>query len=369
MTRATTTGPTPVARAVRSWTTVVPLAAVAALALLWGRDLAGIGIVAALALLGGAVIAAVHHAEVIADRVGEPYGSLVLAVAVTVIEVSLIVVLMVSSDSGKPTLARDTVFSAVMITCNGIVGLAILTATWRGGVARFNSAGTGAGLASIVALAGLSLVLPTFTTSTPGPTFSAAQLTFAAIASLALYLLYVFVQAVRHRDYFLAPSDPDPSDSVSSGHHANVWASSALLVASLVAVVGLGKVVSPSIEQAVADAGLPISVVAVAIALIVLLPESLAAWRAARRGAVQTSFNLAYGSAMASIGLTIPAVALASWILDTQLHLGLGPVELVLLSLTAIVSVLTVTPGKATLLQGGVHLAVFAGFLVLAFSP
>jgi Ca2+:H+ antiporter len=361
---------TPVSIATGWWPTVVPVLSIAALALMWGRDLGAVALVVALALLGGAVIAAVHHAEVIAERVGEPYGSLVLAVAVTVIEVSLIVVLMVSSDSGKPTLARDTVFAAIMITCNGIVGLAILTSTWRGGIARFNSAGTGAGLASIVALAGLSLVLPTFTTSTPGPTFSSTQLTFAAIASLSLYLLYVFVQAVRHRDYFLAPTDATTDDEASAAHgHGNPWVSTVLLLVALVAVVGLGKVVSPSIEEAVADAGLPVSVVAVAIAMIVLLPESLSAWRSARRGHVQTSFNLAYGSAMASIGLTIPAVALASWILDTELQLGLGPVELVLLGLTALVSVLTVTPGRATLLQGGVHLAVFAGFLVLAFSP
>lgn len=361
---------TSLSRAAGLWTTVVPIAALVALAAMWGRDLGGVGLIAALALLGGAVIAAVHHAEVIAERVGEPYGSLVLAVAVTVIEVSLIVVLMVSSDSGKPTLARDTVFAAIMITCNGIIGLAILTSTWRGGVARFNPAGSGAALASIIALAGLSLVLPTFTTSTPGPTFSSTQLTFAAIASLSLYLLYVFVQAVRHRDYFLPPPGTDTTpDDATPPRHGNVWASTGLLLVALVAVVGLGKVVSPSIEEAVADAGLPITVVAVAIALIVLLPESLAAWRSARRGQVQTSFNLAYGSAMASIGLTIPAVALASWILDTQLQLGLGPVELVLLALTALISVLTLTPGRATLLQGGVHLAVFAGFLVLAFSP
>ncbi len=357
-------------RVSRSWTTVVPILALVLLAFTWGRDLGSVLFVLALVLLGGAVVAAVHHAEVIAERVGEPFGSLVLAVAVTVIEVSLIVVLMISSDSGKPTLARDTVFAAIMITCNGIVGLAILTSTFRGGVARFNSAGTGAGLASIVALAGLSLVLPAFTTSTPGPTFTTTQLIFAAIASLALYLLYVFVQAVRHRDYFLPPKDAvSPEESNGPQHHGKVWASSALLLVALIAVVGLGKSVSPSIETAVVDAGLPITVVAVAIALIVLLPESLAAVRAARRGSVQTSFNLAYGSAMASIGLTIPAVAVASWILDTQLQLGLAPVELVLLGITAIVSVLTVTPGRATLLQGGVHLSVFAGFLVLAFSP
>lgn len=358
-------------RASAAWPVVLPIMALLLLAAVWGPGVSGPLFVLSLLLLGAAVISAVHHAEVIAHRIGEPFGSLVLAVAVTVIEVSLIVVLMLSSESGKPTLARDTVFAAVMITCNGIIGLTILTATWRGGVARFNPAGAGAALASIIALAGLSMVLPTFTSSTPGPTFSTPQLAFAAIASLSLYLLFVFVQSVRHRDYFLptgsAEDDLGAHTDVAAGGRA--WASVALLGVSLVGVVGLGKVLSPTVEEAVVDAGLPVTVVAVAIALVVLLPESLAAWRSARRGNVQTSVNLAYGSAMASIGLTIPAVAVASWIIGVQLELGLSGSELVLLALTAVIGVLTVTPGRVTLLSGGVHLAVFSAFLVLAFSP
>ena len=359
------------------WTTIAPIAALVALALVWGRSLDGVLVWAAVLLLAGAVLAAVHHAEVVAHRVGEPFGSLVLAVAVTVIEVGLIVTLMLTGGPDKAALARDTVFAALMITCNGIVGISLLVATFRRGTAVFGAEGSGAALAAITALATLSLVLPTFTTSTPGPTFSTAQLAFAALASLVVYGLFVFVQTVRHRDYFLPVVEDstghvvlrdDDVHAVPPGARASV-ASLALLLVALVAVVGLAKTVSPNIEAAVREARLPLSVVGVVIALLVLLPESLAAVRAARRDRVQISLNLAYGSAMASIGLTIPAIAVASVWLDGRLQLGLNPVEMVLLALTAVVGVLTVTPGRATLLQAGVHLSVFAGFLVLAVSP
>lgn len=355
--------------AVRQWTTVVPVVALIVLAATWGRTLPGAVVVVAAVFLAAAVLAAVHHAEVVAHRVGEPFGSLVLAVAVTVIEVALIVTLMLSGGDSKAALARDTVFAALMITCNGIIGASLLVATIRRKVAVFSAEGSGAMLATIASLATLSLVLPTFTTSTPGPTFSGAQLAFAAVASLGLYALFVFVQTVRHRDYFQPVEGARSEDHAAPPTNRQALLSLALLAVALVSVVGLAKGVSPSIEGAVRDAGLPVSLVGVVIALLVLLPESLAAVRAARRGQVQTSVNLAYGSAMASIGLTIPAIAVASIWMSGPLELGLDPIELVLLVLTVAVGVLTVTPGRATLLQSGVHLAVFGGFLVLAVSP
>lgn len=357
----------------RSWFhTLVPVAAVVTLALAWGRDLP-LGVLAVVAVIMAlAVLSAVHHAEIVALRVGEPFGSLVLAVAVTVIEVALIVTLMTTSDKPSQSLARDTVFAALMVTVNGMVGASLLVATLRGGTARFNAAGAGSGLAAIGALATLSLVLPSFTRSTPGPTFTSAQLAFAAIAALTVYLLFVFVQTVRHRDYFLPPDHAatgrdDDHASPPTGRQALV--SLALLALCLVGVVGLAKVTTPLIEAAVTGAGLPLSAVAVSIALLVLLPESIAALRAAHRGRFQTSINLAYGSAMASIGLTIPAIAIVSWLLDLDLVLGLSPTEIVLLVATMVTGILTVTPGRATLLQGGVHLSLFAGFLVLVAVP
>ncbi|WP_327260918.1 ionic transporter y4hA [Streptomyces sp. NBC_01232] len=355
------------------WTVVVPVVALVALVLSWGRDLPGFAVGIVALCLAGAVLAAVHHAEVVAHRVGEPFGSLVLAVAVTVIEVALIVTLMVDGGDKTASLARDTVFAAVMITCNGIVGISLFVGALRNRIAVFNPEGSGAALATVATLATLSLVLPTFTTSKPGPEFSTAQLTFAAVASLALYGLFVAVQTVRHRSYFL-PVDTGQGRGEGEEHADPPTARAALvslglLLVALVAVVGDAKAVSPTIERAVAAAGLPQAVVGVIIALLVLLPETLAAVRAARRDRMQTSLNLAYGSAIASIGLTIPAIALASIWLSGPLLLGLGPIHMVLLALTVVVSALTIVPGRATLLQGGVHIVLLAAYLFLAVSP
>ncbi|MBB6347459.1 Ca2+:H+ antiporter [Nonomuraea muscovyensis] len=382
---------------------IVPIAAVLVLIGVWERDLPAITEVVVVALLAACVLAAVHHAEVVAHRVGEPFGSLILAVAVTVIEVGLIITLMTSGGPSTASLARDTVFAAVMITCNGIVGLSLLLTALRTRTARFNPEGTGAALATVITLATLSLVLPAFTTSAPGPEFSGPQLAFAAVASLTLYMLFVFVQNVRHRDYFLtapaptplpgsAPArqpahptgnhisdaihtDNDPDDAADTETYAatpptrTALTSLILLTAALVAVVGLAKVESTTIEQTITAAGLPHSLVGVVIALLVLLPETLAAARHARRNRTQISLNLALGSAMASIGLTIPAIAVASIWLDGPLLLGLGPAHIMFLALTAGVGILTVMPGRATLLQAGVHLALCAGYLFLAANP
>lgn len=354
------------------WTAAVPVLAVVLLALTWGRDLPGAVVAVVTLVLAGAVLAAVHHAEVIAHRVGEPFGSLVLAVAVTIIEVALIVTLMADGGDKSSTLARDTVFAAVMITCNGIIGLCLLVGALRHRVAVFQSEGTGAALATVATLATLSLVLPTFTTTKQGPEFSTAQLTFAALASLVLYGLFVATQTVRHREYFLPITRKgEVIDSEDGAGPATRTAliSLGLLALALVGVVGLAKGVSPTIESGVESAGMPHSVVGVIIALLVLLPETIAAVRATRRDRVQTSLNLALGSAMASIGLTIPAVAVASVWLSGPLVLGLGPTHMVLLALTVIVGTLTVVPGRATLLQGGVHLVLFAAYLELAVTP
>jgi Ca2+:H+ antiporter len=354
------------------WTIVVPVLAAVLTAATWGSKPGTIVLVLAGAFLAVAVLAAVHHAEVVAHRVGEPFGSLVLAVAVTVIEVALIVTLMVSGkESETATLARDTVFAAVMITCNGIVGLSLLVGTLRTRFAEFNAEGTATALATVSTLATLTLVLPTFTTSRPGPEFSGAQLAFAAVASLALYALFVFVQTVRHRDYFLpagAAADDTEAHVAPPSRQTALYALGFLCV-SLVAVVGLAKIESPAIEDAVDAIGAPPSAVGVVIALLVLLPETLAAVRNALHDRMQTSFNLALGSAMASIGLTIPAIAVASIWLDGPLVLGLGSTQTVLLAITVVVTALTVLPGRATLQEGGVHLVLFASFLFLAVNP
>jgi len=278
---------------------------------------------------------------------------------------------MVSGGSDTATLARDTVFAAVMITCNGIVGLALLVATLREGIAEFSAESTTSALATVATLATLTLVLPAFTTSTPGPEFSSSQLAFAGVVSLALYVLFVFGQTVRHRDYFLpehlAASDPSAHAEPPSDREALV--SLGLLLLALVAVVGLAKIETPAIEDAVAALGAPPTAVGVVIALLVLLPETLAAARNARRGRVRISLNLAFGSAMASIGLTIPTLAVAAIWLEPRLELGLGATQLVLLAITVVVGAMTAPLGRATLQQSGLRLVLFAAFVFLAAVP
>jgi Ca2+:H+ antiporter len=357
----------------RSWTVLVPVAAVISLVLTWGRHLPAWGATLVAIVIAAAVVAAVHHAEIVAMRVGEPFGSLVLAVAVTVIEVGLIVTLMTSGGDKAQSLARDTVFSAVMITCNGVVGLSLLSGALRRRIAVFNREGTSAALGAVATLSLLTMVLPTFTTSVPGPQFSGPQIAFAAAASLVIYLLFVNVQTLRHRDYFLPITTE--GEVIEAEEHAEpptpavAIASAVLLLLSLVAVVGDAKAVSPTLERTVAAIGWPQGVVGVSIALMVLAPETIAAIRAARRDRIQTSLNLAYGSAMASIGLTIPAIAVASIWLPGPLTLGLAPVQLALLAMTIVANILPVVPGRATPLQGGVHLSILAAFLFLAASP
>ena len=344
---------------------VLPPLALVVLALTWGSKPPVVVLVVVGVFLATSVLAAVHHAEVIAHRVGEPFGSLVLAVAVTVIEVGLIVTLMVGDAEGNATLARDTVFAAAMITTNGILGLCILIGAIRAHVTSFNAEGTASALATVATLAVLTLVLPTFTTGASGPEFTSAQLAFAGVASVSIYGLFVFVQTVRHRDYFVA----DHEEHAAPPGDRDALISLGLLVAGLIAVVGLAKVESQAIEDAVTGLGAPKSAVGVIIALLVLAPETLAAVRNAARGRVQTSFNLALGSAMASIGLTIPAIAIASIWLDGPLVLGLDATQIVLLVITMIVGSLTVLPGRATVQEGGVHLVVFAAFVFLALNP
>jgi len=353
-----------------SWVVGVPLLALALVAAAFVLPVGGIFIALAVPALIGAVLAAVHHAEVVAHRVGEPFGTLILAVAVTVIEVSLILSMMLAGGPDKSALPRDTIFSAVMIICNGAVGLCLLAGGIEHHEQSFRLEGATSALAALIALSTLSLVLPTFTTSAPGPRYTNVQLAFAAAASLALWAVFVFIQTVRHRDYFLPPEGAgDESAHAAPPSNAAAWASFGLMVVALVAVIGLAKVLSPAMERGIAAAGAPQTVIGIVIALLVLLPETWAAVRAARADRMQTSLNLALGSALASIGLTIPAVAVASVLLGMPLQLGLAPKDLVLLALTFAVGAITLGTGRTNVLQGAVHLVIFAAFLVLSVVP
>lgn len=351
------------------WSSIVPVLACGILIGLGGQSIGwALGSLTGLALLAS-VIAGVHHAEVVAAKVGEPFGTLVLALAVTVIEVGLITSIMLSGGTGGSTLARDTLFATVMIVCNGVVGACLVVGTARHHVLSFRAEGAGHTLAALIPLLVLTLVLPNFTTTTPGPTYALPQLLFAGSAALILYGVFVFAQTVRHRDYFL-PLEGSPSTAhAPPPSNAVTWASSALLVLSLLAVVGLAKRLAPSIEAGILAISAPLTTVGLVIALIVLAPESVAALRAAWRNRMQTSLNLALGSALASIGLTIPAVAALSISYGLPLELGLAPAQIVLLSLTMLLSAITLAGGRATVLHGAVHLVVFGAYLLMAFVP
>jgi Ca2+:H+ antiporter len=354
---------------IRAWNACIPFLSCLGLGYALAYPPQGAGLLLVGVALLAAVIVAVHHAEVVALRVGEPFGTLVLALAITAIESSLLVTLMLSGGEASAALARDTVFATVMIICNGVVGLCLLLGALRYRVQAFRVEGTSPALSVLAALTTLTLVLPSFTSSTPGPTLATSQLVFAAIVSLVLYSVFVFVQTVRHREYFLAPASEDngPMAIVTSTRSALI--SLVLLLLSLVAVVGLAKVLSPYIELAVKEAGVPHAVVGLAVALMVLLPETWAAARAALRNRLQTSFNLALGSALATIGLTIPVVAMTAVVWNLPLVLGLPQKEITLLALTLLISAMTLSRGNATVLQGAVHLSLFAVYVFLAVVP
>jgi Ca2+:H+ antiporter len=320
-------------------------------------------------LLIGTVFAAVYHAEVVAHRTGEPFGTLVLAMAVTIIEVALIVSVMLLAPAEKAGLARDTVFAAVMIVCNGIVGACLLLGGARHHVQGFQLHGASAALAVLAALTTMTLIVPNYVSSWLGPSLSTPQLIFAGFVSLVLYVSFVFVQTIRHRDYFLPDETGNEDSHASPPSNKTAALSAVLLLVALVAVVGLAKFLTPTVEQAVARAEVPKAVVGIIIAALVLLPEGLAALRAARANRLQTSLNLALGSALATIGLTIPVVAVLSLILAQPIELGLGPKDQIMLALTLFLSVITLGTGRTTVLQGMVHLVIFAAFLFFAIVP
>ncbi len=351
------------------WSWVWPAVAVVVLALQLTHWTSIVLSVAEAFALIATVFAAVHHAEVVALRVGEPLGSLVLAFAVTIIEVALIVSVMIVGGPDTATLARDTLFAVVMIVCNGIIGICLLAGGLRHHEQAFQLWGANAALTVLIALTTLTLVLPNVTRATPGPTFSAPQLAFEATVSFVLYLAFLFVQNVRHRYYFLAGGRDQEEDHSDPPPNKVVLISACLLLVSLVLVVGMAKALTPTVERGIESAGAPRGVVGIIIAGLVLLPEGLASYRAATANRLQTSINLALGSALASIGLTIPAVAGLSLALSKPLTLGLSPEEEVLLALTLVVSILSLGTGRTTVLQGAVHLILFAVFLFLAVVP
>ena len=320
-----------------------------------------------LVILFGTVFAAVHHAEMIAERIGEPFGTLLLTLAVTIIEVALIATIMLG-EKEQPALARDTVFAVVMIVCNGLVGICIFIGGLRYREQDFQVAGANLYLSVLFVMATITLIMPNYTLTAPGPVYSTVQLGFVSVATILLYGVFLYTQTIRHRDYFVGGGS-ETSHGAEPMSDKMLALSVGLLLLSLLAVVLLAKKFSLVVDITIASIGAPPAFAGVVVALLILLPEGVAAVTAARRNDLQKSINLALGSSLATIGLTIPAVATAAYMLDKQLVLGLNPQEMVLLLLTFMVSMLTFGTGRTNILFGLVHVVVFAVFVFMVFVP
>ncbi len=320
-----------------------------------------------LVILFGTVFAAVHHAEVIAHRVGEPYGTLVLTLSVTIIEVAMIASIMFG-EKAVPTLARDTVFAVVMIVCNGLIGWAILAGGVRFREQEFQVTGVKVYLCVLIVISTITLVLPNYTSTVPGPVFAASQLIFIGVATLLLYGVFVYTQTVLHRDYFIVDNDTTSGDHAVASNRMMVM-STMLLLVSLVAVVLLAKKFSLVVDAGAAAIGAPPAFAGVVVALLILMPESVAALAAARNNDLQKSINLALGSSLATIGLTVRVVAAAAYVLKETLVLGLDPRDMVLLAMTLLVSMMTFGTGRTNVLFGFVHMLIFAVYLFFVLVP
>ncbi|MCF0054113.1 ionic transporter y4hA [Dyadobacter chenwenxiniae] len=323
-----------------------------------------VNLLAVAALIGG-VFSAVHHAEVVAHKVGEPYGTIILAVAVTLLEASIIVSLMLTGGAGADTYARDTLFAAVMLILNGILGISMFVGAMKFKEQSFETKSVTIALVSLVSILVLTLVLPNFTTSIAGPSYSTPQLIAIGICCLVIYGSFIFTQTVRHRKYFLAEVSGQEKDV--TGREALI--SLFFLLVCLGVVIALAKDLSPVIEAGIVAAGLPTALVGVAIAAVILLPEGIAAIRAARRGQYQTSINLALGSALASIGLSIPTVVIVCTIMDLPLILGLTMKSMVLLVLSIFTVMLSLNKGQTNSLYAIVLLVNLMMYIFTVVFP
>jgi Ca2+:H+ antiporter len=357
-----------------AWTWVLPLAGLVFFA---GATFAGfdasfasttLGLVLAavlIPLLVGAVFAAVYHAEEAAHQTGEPFGTLILTIAVTIIELALIISLLLTGKA-SPTLVRDTVYAVIMIITTGLVGLCIVTGGLKFREQVFDVTAAKIYLVVLIVLASLTLILPNYTSTVPGPEYSNGQIAFVSFVTLLLYGVYLYSQTVLYRGYFIGSGDESASADASS---AKLFKAILLLVLALAAVIVLAKLFSAVVTFAVAAVGAPITAVGVIIALIVLTPESIAAVKAARDDNLQKSLNLALGSSIATIGLTIPAMAVANAIFGKHMVLGLEARDVTLVVTTLAASILTFGTGRTNVLFGFVHLVLFAVFIFLVFVP
>jgi len=315
------------------------------------------------------VMSAVHHSEIIAHRVGEPYGTIILAVSITIIEVAIIISLMTTGGKEYAAFARDTVYAAVMLILNGIVGLSLFIGGRKFHTQTFSPHSVKIALVSLVSIVAFTMILPTFTNSQSGPYYTETQLLFEIFACLAIYASFISAQTVRHREYFISEDNQGIEHKENPVSNISLIISLAFLLISLIIVVLLAKSLSHPIEQLIVSQGLPKSLVGIIIAAIILLPEGIAAVNAARNNRLQTSLNLSLGSALASIGLTIPAVSVASYIYDFPLILGLDVLSVILLVISIFTVMLSLIGGRSNSVYGVVLLVNLVAYVFLTINP
>ncbi len=316
--------------------------------------------------------AVLRHAEHLAARLGEPMGTVILTLSVTGIEVMMITAFMYTG-SGNASLARDAMFAVVMIVLNGMVGLSLLLGGLRYHEQTYNLQGANAFLAVIVPLAVLGLVMPSYTISSPGPTYSAHQSIFLIVMSVGLYGVFLAIQNLRHRDYFVAPRSQGKRKAALLQLHepssrASVWFHTLLLIAYLLPLVVLSEHVAVPIDYTLRRWHAPPALGGVLVAVLVLAPESLGSVRAALANQLQRSVNILLGSVLASISLTIPAVLAIGFFTGSTIILGLDTVDTILLMLTFVISMLTFAVRRTNVLLGAVHLLLFLAYLMLIFE-
>lgn len=319
------------------------------------------------------VMSAVHHSEIVAHRVGEPFGTIILAVSITIIEVAIIISLMTTGGAEYASFARDTVYAAVMLILNGIVGLSLFIGSHKFHTQTFSFHSVKIALVALVSIVAFTMILPTFTNSHAGPVYTKSQLIFEIFACLTIYVAFIFAQTNRHREYFI-PENTNENENGAEGEvdkvsNVSLIISLVFLLISLTIVVLLAKSLSYPIEDLLVSYGLPKSLVGIIIAMVILLPEGIAAVSAAKNNRLQTSLNLALGSALASIGLTIPAVSIASYIYGFQLVLGLEILPIILLVISIFTVMLSLIGGRSNFVYGVVLIVNLIAYIFLTINP
>ena len=320
-----------------------------------------------------AVFRVVHHAECLAEIFGEPFGTLILTLSVIGIEVAVITAVMLAGDN-NPALARDTMFSVLMIVLNGLVGLSLLMGGWHHGLQVFNLSGTNAYLVVLLPVAITSLVLPSFTTSAPGCGLSSLQTVSQITISMILYGVFLLFQTVQSPMAFQQPlpesGEPEPLHTHEGLDVRSTYFHIAGLALALIPLVLMSKKLAVYVDFGIGQVGAPAALGGVVVAIMILTPEALAALDAAKHNQLQRAVNICLGSALATISLTVPAVLIAAMIVGLPVELGLESPEIVLLALTLTlsISIVTFVGSRTNALQGVVHLAVFFAYAILIFD-